>query len=88
MAILDLDDEYTVYFHRYIDWAVSLRGPSPAPFVALREHAIARGGWRDLNYAEEVEFAVRVGFSRCVWAPFRRTIFRAPKRREARYARG
>ncbi|MGC9072369.1 MAG: glycosyltransferase family 2 protein, partial [Acidilobus sp.] len=44
VAVLDLDDEYTTYFHRYIDWAVSLRGPSPAPFVALREHAIARGG--------------------------------------------
>ncbi len=89
VAVLDLDDEYNQYFHRYVDWAVSsVGGPAPAPFVSLREHALSRGGWRDLNYAEEVEFVVRVGFSRCLQVPIRRTIFRAPAGREARYARG
>jgi hypothetical protein len=28
----------------------------------LREYAIKKGGWRDLNYAEDVEFFTRIGF--------------------------
>ena len=61
-AYFDLDDEYNQYFHRSLEWGMAQGIPNPLYYLTLREYAIARGGWRDLNYAEDVEFFARVGF--------------------------
>ena len=61
-AYFDLDDEYNKYFHMSIDWGVAQGAPNPLYYLMSRDYAISRGGWRDLNYAEDVEFFARVGF--------------------------
>ena len=61
-AYFDLDDEYNEYFHRSVEWGMSRGVPDPLFYLTRREYAIARGGWRDLNYAEDVEFFARIGF--------------------------
>ena len=61
-AYFDLDDEYNQYFHRSVEWGVTQGAPNPLYYLVSRDYAIARGGWRDLNFAEDVEFFVRIGF--------------------------
>jgi len=61
-AYFDLDDEYNVYFHKSIDWGMATGSPRPLPGHYVREYVISRGGWRDLNYAEDVELFARAGF--------------------------
>ena len=87
-AHFDLDDEYNEYFHRGIDWGMAQGVPDPLHYLTLREYAIARGGWRDLNYGEDYEFNARVGFSYYVPLPSRRPIERTRAARERRYAGG
>ena len=36
--------------------------PRPLPGHYVREYILSRGGWRDLNYAEDVELFARAGF--------------------------
>ncbi len=87
-AYFDLDDEYNEYFHRSLEWGMAQGVPNPLHYLTMREYAIARGGWRDLNFAEDVEFWVRVGFSYSIPVPTRVPIVRTRAAREARYARG
>ena len=61
-AYFDLDDEYNEYFHRSVEWGMSQGAPNPLYYLVSRDYAIARGSWRDLNFAEDVEFFARVGF--------------------------
>ena len=61
-AYFDLDDEYNEYFHKSIEWGMSQGLPNPLYYLVNRDYAIARGGWTDLNFAEDVEFFARVGF--------------------------
>jgi len=61
-AYFDLDDEYNVHWHRSIDWGMATGSPRPLPGYYLREYLLSRGGWRDLNYAEDNELWARVGF--------------------------
>jgi glycosyltransferase involved in cell wall biosynthesis len=61
-AYFDLDDEYNKLFHKAIDWGISTGSQRPLLYLHLKEFAILRGGWRDLNYAEDTEFWTRVGF--------------------------
>ncbi|ADL19019.1 Glycosyltransferase [Acidilobus saccharovorans 345-15] len=61
-AYFDLDDEYNAYFHRAIEWGMATESQRPLYYLVKRDYAIARGGWRDLNYAEDIEFFTRVGF--------------------------
>ena len=61
-AYFDLDDEYNKYFHKSIEWGMSQGPPNPLYYLVNRDYAIAKGGWSDLNYAEDVEFFARVGF--------------------------
>ena len=61
-AYFDLDNEYNEYFHRSLDWGKAQGVPDPLYYLTKREYAIAKGGWRNLNYAEDVEFFARVGF--------------------------
>jgi len=61
-AQFDLDDEYNVYWHRSIDWGMATGSPRPLPGLYNREYLLSRGGWRDLNYAEDNELWARVGF--------------------------
>jgi len=62
VAYFDLDDEYNKLFHKAIDWGISTGSQRPLGNLHLKEFAILRGGWRNLNYAEDVEFWARVGF--------------------------
>ena len=50
-AYFDLDDEYNKLFHKAIDWGISTGSQRPLLYLHLKEFAILRGGWRDLNYA-------------------------------------
>ena len=61
-AYFDLDDEYNVYWHRSIDWGIATGSPRPLIYLYSREYLLSRGGWRDLNYAEDNELWARVGF--------------------------
>jgi len=61
-AYFDLDDEYNVYFHKSIDWGMATGSPRPLPGHYVREYVLSRGGWRDLNYAEDVELLAKAGF--------------------------
>ena len=61
-AYFDLDDEYNEYFHRSIEWGMAQGAPNPLHYLVSREYALSRGGWRGLNFAEDVEFFARVGF--------------------------
>lgn len=63
VAQFDLDTVYNEAFHKVIDYGTStgLRVLA-GTLVAKREDVIAKGGWRDLNYGEDVEMVSRVGF--------------------------
>ncbi len=61
-SFFDLDDEYNEYYHKSIEWGSSLGIQNPLPHLVLREYAIKKGGWKNLNYAEDVEFFTRIGF--------------------------
>jgi len=61
-AYFDLDDERNVYFHRSIDWGMATGSPRPLGHLYSREYLLSRGGWRDLNYAEDNELWARAGF--------------------------
>jgi len=61
-AYFDLDDEYNVYFRKSIDWGMATGSPRPLPGHYMREYILSRGGWRDLNYAEDAELFARAGF--------------------------
>ncbi|MFP3320050.1 MAG: glycosyltransferase family A protein [Acidilobus sp.] len=61
-AYFDLDNEYNVYFHKSIDWGMATGSPRPLLYLYSREYLLSRGGWRDLNYAEDNELWARVGF--------------------------
>jgi glycosyltransferase involved in cell wall biosynthesis len=62
-AWFDLDTIYLPAFHKAIDYA---RGTDlivhAGPLIARRELILSKGGWRDLNYAEDWELVSRVGF--------------------------
>lgn len=91
-AYFDLDDEYNAYFHRAIEWGMATGSQRPLPYLAKRDYAVARGGWRDLNYAEDIEFFTRVGFDFHVPVLFRRPLSRPhggrPLGDARRYMRG
>ena len=81
-AYFDLDDEYNEYFRRSIEWGMAQGMPNPLFYLTQREYAIARGGWRDLNFAEDVEFFVRISFRYHFPVLFRYCI--SPSKRRAR----
>ncbi len=64
----DLDTIYNDAFHKLIDYATMRGGRllSNGTLVAKREYLISRGGWRDLNYGEDIEFISRVEFDEFV----------------------
>jgi len=74
VAHFDLDDEYNVYFHKSIDWGMATGSPRPLEYLYSREYLLSRGGWRDLNFAEDVELVARVGFDYHLPIVFRRPI--------------
>ena len=84
-AYFDLDDEYNEYFHESVEWGMAQGAPNPLYYLVSRDYAIAKGGWRDLNFAEDVEFFARVGFRYHFPVLFRRHIDR-PSRRHVRPA--
>jgi len=61
-AYFDLDDEYNEYFHRSIDWGVATGSSRPLYYLYNREYLLSRGGWGDLNFAEDFELWARAGF--------------------------
>ena len=61
-AYFDLDDEYNAYFHKSIDWGMATGSPRPLPGHYVREYILSREGWRDLNYAEDVELLAKADF--------------------------
>ncbi|ADL19079.1 Glycosyltransferase [Acidilobus saccharovorans 345-15] len=73
-AYFDLDDEYNAYFHRAIEWGMATGSQRPLYYLVKRDYAVARGGWRDLNVAEDVEFFARVGLDFHVPVLFRRPL--------------
>ncbi|MEM4718249.1 MAG: glycosyltransferase [Desulfurococcaceae archaeon] len=59
----DLDTVYNDAFHRVINYAIDTRMIIHiGPLVARRELIINMGGWRDLNYGEDIELVSRIGF--------------------------
>jgi len=60
-AYFDLDTEYFHAYHKVIRTA-EIYGSASAPglVVVSKEHAVRRGGWRDLNMGEDTDFAVRM----------------------------
>jgi len=61
-AYFDLDNEYNAHWHRSIDWGMATGSPRPLLHLYSREYLLLRGGWRGLNYAEDIELWARVGF--------------------------
>ncbi|MEM4757253.1 MAG: glycosyltransferase family A protein [Desulfurococcaceae archaeon] len=60
-AYFDLDTIYNVNFHKAIDVAETYESVKVnGGVVVRREEALAKGGWRDINSAEDTEFAVRI----------------------------
>jgi glycosyltransferase involved in cell wall biosynthesis len=59
-AYFDLDTKYNHAFHRVIEAAEEYGSASAHALVVDREYAIRRGGWRDLNVAEDLDFEVRM----------------------------
>jgi len=90
VAILDLDNEHNIYWHRSIEWGIATGSPRPLPHLYNREYLLSRGGWRDLNYGEDNELLARVGFDNNLPVVFSRPIKIAGRglRREARYFQG
>ncbi|MEM4489427.1 MAG: glycosyltransferase [Desulfurococcaceae archaeon] len=64
-AYFDLDTVYNEAFHKVVEYSAStgLKILAAGTFAAKRELIICRGGWRDLNYGEDVEMVSRVGFN-------------------------
>lgn len=67
VAYFDLDTVYNEAFHRVVDYGAELElrilaQTFIATFIAKREIILLRGGWRYLNYGEDVEMISRVGF--------------------------
>lgn len=60
-SYFDLDTVYNANFHKAID-AGEVYGSIKynGGLVIRREEALRKGGWRDLNCAEDIEFAVRM----------------------------
>ena len=73
-AHFDLDEEYNVYWHRSIEWGMATGSPRPLEYLYNREYLLSRGGWRDLNFAEDNELWARVGFDYYLPIVFRRPI--------------
>jgi len=60
----DLDTIYTPAFHKAIEYCVETEQIIHiGPLIAKREYIIKKGGWRDLNYAEDIELISRIGFN-------------------------
>jgi len=60
-AYFDLDTKYNHAFHRVIEAAEVYGSASAHGLVVVdREYAIRRGGWRDLNVTEDMDFALRM----------------------------
>ena len=73
-AHFDLDEEYNVYWHRSIDWGMATGSPRPLEYLYNRGYLLSRGGWKDLNFAEDNELWARVGFDYYLPIVFRRPI--------------
>jgi len=60
-AYFDLDTKYNYAFHKVVE-AAQIYGSASAHCLVVveREYAIKRGGWRDLNWGEDTDFAVRM----------------------------
>jgi len=63
-AWFDLDTVYTPAYHKAIEYAVETKQVVNAGglLIVRRELALGKGGWRDLNYGEDVEFVSKIGF--------------------------
>ncbi|MGC8983596.1 MAG: glycosyltransferase, partial [Desulfurococcaceae archaeon] len=62
-AWFDLDTVYNESFHKVIEYAAETNLRIHAGVLAAkRELILSKGGWRDLNYGEDVELVSRVGF--------------------------
>lgn len=52
----DLDTIYNEAFHRALEYAYETKlVVHVGPVIAKREAILSKGGWRDLNYGEDVE---------------------------------
>uniref|UniRef100_A0A7C2BKH7 Uncharacterized protein n=1 Tax=Thermosphaera aggregans TaxID=54254 RepID=A0A7C2BKH7_9CREN len=60
-----MDTIFTHAYHKAIEYAVETNRVVSAGglLIVKREFALNKGGWRDLNYSEDVEFVSRVGFN-------------------------
>ena len=63
-AWFDLDTVYNIAFHKVIEYSVETGYITHCgPLIARRELILSRGGWKDLNYDEDVELVSRIGFN-------------------------
>jgi len=73
-AYFDLDTVYNQAFHKLVEYGAStglvvysLSAPNiPCTIVVKREALLSKGGWKDLNFAEDWEVVSRVGFDAAV----------------------
>ncbi|WP_338600741.1 glycosyltransferase family 2 protein [Sulfolobus tengchongensis] len=90
-SFFDLDVEYNENFHRITEWS-SLDKITYAHwlFIGKKEYIVNKGGWRDLNGAEDVELINRIGFDYYIPVIVGKSIYKgkATKERESRYAHG
>ena len=62
-AYFDLDTRYNESFHKIIEWSPNdKRVLTYGTFVTRKDIIVNKGGWRDLNYAEDEELFARIGF--------------------------
>ena len=84
-AYFDLDMRYNENFHKIIEWTSSdKRVLARNTFIARKDIILNKGGWRDLNYGEDFEFSVKVGFDYFI-PVITGTNLHASQKREERY---
>jgi len=80
-AYFDLDLRYNENFHKIIEWTSNdKRLFVYRTFIARKDVILNKGGWRDLNYGEDYEFDVRVGFDHFIPVIIATDLCAAPKR--------
>jgi len=90
-AYFDLDLKYNEAFHKVLEWAPKdkVTTDMDTGIIVLKEKLIEKGGWRDLNRAEDWEILARVGFDYFVPVINSENLYNEiVEKRELRYARG
>jgi len=87
-AYFDLDMKYNENFHKIIEWSPNdKRINAHYLFVTRKDIILNKGGWRDLNYGEDNELYIRVGFDYFIPVITATNLFKILQRRERRYAK-